>query len=77
MTDIAAFSTNPSIDISTSVDRVIQQTASKLHCAAAQRDPGVGGINVAGVVRRLGAHVINQRKYASVAYRRIMRWLLK
>ena len=53
MTDIVALSTNPSIDISTSVDRVMP--IRKLRCTAAQREPGGGGINVARVVRRLGA----------------------
>ena len=55
MTDIVALSMNPSIDISTSVERVIP--IRKLRCTAAQRDPGGGGINVARVVRRFGADV--------------------
>ena len=55
MTDIVALSMNPSIDISTSVERVMP--IRKLRCSAAQRDPGGGGINVARVVRRFGADV--------------------
>ena len=55
MTDIVALCLNPSIDISTSVDHVMP--IRKLRCAAARRDPGGGGINVARVVRRLGMDV--------------------
>jgi 6-phosphofructokinase 2 len=55
MTDIVALCMNPSIDISTSVDRVMP--LRKLRCAAAKRDPGGGGINVARAARRLGADV--------------------
>jgi 6-phosphofructokinase 2 len=55
MTDIVALCMNPSIDISTSVDRVMP--IRKLRCAASRRDPGGGGINVARVVRRLGTDV--------------------
>lgn len=52
MTDIVALCMNPSIDISTSVDRVMP--LRKLRCAATKRDPGGGGINV--------AHSTSQRK---------------
>jgi 6-phosphofructokinase 2 len=55
MTDIIALCMNPSIDISTSVDRVTP--VRKLRCAAAKRDPGGGGVNVARVVRRFGTDV--------------------
>lgn len=55
MTDIIALCMNPSIDISTSVDRVMP--IRKLRCTAAKRDPGGGGVNVARVVRRLGVDV--------------------
>ena len=55
MTDIVAICMNPSIDISTSVERVMP--IRKLRCTAAKRDPGGGGINVARVVRRFGADV--------------------
>jgi 6-phosphofructokinase 2 len=46
---------NPSIDISTSIDRILPN--SKLRCTAPRRDPGDGGINVARVVKRLGGDV--------------------
>jgi 6-phosphofructokinase 2 len=55
MTDIVALSMNPSVDISTSVERVVP--IRKLRCTGAKRDPGGGGINVARVVHRLGADV--------------------
>ncbi|MDQ7976833.1 1-phosphofructokinase family hexose kinase [Paraburkholderia sp. SARCC-3016] len=44
---------NPAVDISTSVERIAD--THKLRCAAARRDPGGGGINVARVLHRLGA----------------------
>ncbi|MFH1340590.1 MAG: 1-phosphofructokinase family hexose kinase [Pseudomonadota bacterium] len=56
MKDIVALSMNPAIDISTSVRQVMP--FSKLRCAAVQRDPGGGGINVARVVRRFGADMM-------------------
>lgn len=55
MTDIVALCMNPAIDMSTSVERVLP--IRKLRCTTAKRDPGGGGINVARVVRRLGADV--------------------
>ena len=55
MTDIVTLTINPSIDISTSIDRVVP--VRKLRCSAAQRYPGGGGVNVARVVARLGADV--------------------
>lgn len=47
---------NPSIDISSSVDRVAP--IRKLRCKPERRDPGGGGINVARVVQRLGVDVL-------------------
>nr|CCD31978.1 Phosphofructokinase [Methylocystis sp. SC2] len=55
MKDIVTLSMNPSIDLSTSVDQV--KPIRKLRCTALKRDPGGGGINVARVIRRLGADV--------------------
>lgn len=55
MTHIVALCMNPSIDTSTSIDRVAP--IRKLRCAGAKRDPGGGGINVARVLHRLGADV--------------------
>ncbi len=53
---IVTLTPNPAIDISTSVDEVVP--IRKLRCAAARRDPGGGGINVARVARRLGSAVL-------------------
>lgn len=53
--DMVALSMNPSIDLSTSVERV--EPIHKLRCTAVNRDPGGGGVNVARVVRRFGSDV--------------------
>jgi len=53
---IATLTINPAIDVSTSTEQVAP--VRKLRCAASRRDPGGGGINVARVVRRLGAEAI-------------------
>ena len=55
MDQIATITMNPTIDLSTSVDRVVP--THKLRCKGLKRDPGGGGINVARVARRLGAPV--------------------
>lgn len=55
MADIVTLTINPSIDTSTSVNRVAP--IHKLRCAAPHRDPGGGGINVARVAIRFGADV--------------------
>lgn len=55
MTDVITLTVNPAIDIATEVERMLP--AHKLRCAPARRDPGGGGINVARVLRRLGADV--------------------
>jgi 6-phosphofructokinase 2 len=55
MGDIVALAMNPSIDVSTSVKRVVP--IHKLRCSAIRRDPGGGGINVARVLRRFGVDV--------------------
>src|ERR1700740_169478 len=52
MSDIVTVTLNPALDISTSVDRVVD--TRKLRCSPARRDPGGGGINVARVITRLG-----------------------
>ncbi|MGO9771915.1 MAG: 1-phosphofructokinase family hexose kinase [Roseiarcus sp.] len=56
MARVLTITMNPSIDISTSVDRV--QPTRKLRCAPARRDPGGGGVNVARVANRLGNEAI-------------------
>ena len=55
MADVVTLTMNPSIDLSVSVERVMP--FHKLRCSAARRDPGGGGINVARVLKRLGADV--------------------
>ena len=55
MPHILTITMNPAIDVSTTVEQV--RPTQKLRCAAAQRDPGGGGINVARVVGRLGGDV--------------------
>jgi 6-phosphofructokinase 2 len=52
---IATLTMNPTLDITTSVDRV--RSTDKLRCQGARHDPGGGGINVARVARVLGASV--------------------
>ncbi len=56
MSSIATLTLNPAIDISLAVDRLAPGT--KLRCRGGERDPGGGGINVARVIRRLGADVV-------------------
>jgi 6-phosphofructokinase 2 len=55
MESIVTVTPNPAIDVSTAVDELVP--IRKLRCAAARRDAGGGGINVARVVRRLGGDV--------------------
>jgi 6-phosphofructokinase 2 len=47
---------NPAVDVSLAVDRLAP--SAKLRCQGGERDPGGGGINVARVIRRLGADVV-------------------
>lgn len=54
-TQIVTLTINPAVDISTSVKKM--QPFTKMRCAQAHRDPGGGGINVARVLKRLGAEV--------------------
>lgn len=54
-TQIVTLTINPAVDISTSVKKMMPFT--KMRCAQAHRDPGGGGINVARVLKRLGAEV--------------------
>ena len=55
MVEVVTLTPNPAIDLSTSVARMVP--SRKLRCAAQQRDPGGGGINVARVVKRFGGDV--------------------
>lgn len=52
MQTIITLTMNPSVDVSTSVERIVPE--DKLRCGAATYDAGGGGINVARVIRRLG-----------------------
>jgi 6-phosphofructokinase 2 len=55
MTDVVTLTMNPAIDLSVSVERVTP--FHKLRSSESRRDPGGGGINVARVMKRLGADV--------------------
>lgn len=55
MAKIVTLTPNPSVDVSTSIERVVPTL--KLRCRGERRDPGGGGINVARVVKRLGGDV--------------------
>jgi len=55
MKKIITLTVNPALDISTHAERVIP--VRKLRCGKARREPGGGGINVARVLKRLGAAV--------------------
>ncbi len=48
MTDIVTVTLNPTIDVATSVERIVD--THKLRCALPRHDPGGGGINVARVI---------------------------
>ena len=50
---IVTLTINPAVDVSTSVKKMVPFT--KMRCAQPHRDPGGGGINVARVLKRLGA----------------------
>ncbi len=52
MRDILTITMNPAVDTTTSTATIAP--THKLRCAASQRHPGGGGINVARVVHRLG-----------------------
>lgn len=53
---IITFTLNPALDVSTEVNQVIP--AEKLRGAPAHHEAGGGGINVARVAQRLGAHPV-------------------
>lgn len=56
MPEVVTLTINPSIDVSTSVERVTP--VRKLRCRSERRDPGGGGINVARVLHRFGVNVL-------------------
>src|SRR5262249_47328399 len=55
MADVVTLTMNPAIDLSVSVERVTP--FHKLRSSEGPRHPGGGGINVARVMKRLGADV--------------------
>lgn len=56
MARILTITTNPAVDVSTSVERI--EPVAKLRCRAERREAGGGGVNVARVARRLGAEAL-------------------
>ncbi|HEX8426458.1 1-phosphofructokinase family hexose kinase [Hymenobacter sp.] len=52
MTQIVTLTLNPTVDKSTSVDKIVPE--HKLRCAAPKFEPGGGGINVSRALKRLG-----------------------
>lgn len=56
MPNFVTFTPNPALDVSTSVDRLVD--AHKMRCATPLMHPGGGGINVARVLHRMGADVL-------------------
>lgn len=55
MTEIVTVTLNPTVDLSTTVERIVP--VLKLRGTSQRRDPGGGGINVARVITRLGGDV--------------------
>ncbi|PTB18943.1 phosphofructokinase [Trinickia symbiotica] len=56
MAEIVTITPNPSIDLSFSVERLVDTV--KLRCGEPRKDAGGGGINVARVLRRLGSECL-------------------
>ena len=52
MLDVLSLTMNPSLDVSTSVDKVVD--THKLRCSTETLQPGGGGINIARVVKQIG-----------------------
>lgn len=52
MLDVLSLTMNPSLDVSTSVDKVMD--THKLRCGPETLQPGGGGINIARVVKQMG-----------------------
>ncbi len=53
--NVITLTMNPAVDLSVEVDKILP--LHKLRCSSPRRDPGGGGVNVARVMRRLGADV--------------------
>lgn len=56
MTDILTVTLNPALDVLTTIDRV--SDTHKMRCGPVIKHPGGGGVNVARVLHRLGAHSV-------------------
>lgn len=56
MPPITTLTMNPTLDLATTVDRVVPE--DKLRCARPLIDPGGGGLNVARVITRLGGEAV-------------------
>ncbi|KAA0085052.1 1-phosphofructokinase family hexose kinase [Paraburkholderia sp. T12-10] len=56
MVDIVTLTLNPSVDLSLSVDHVVDTV--KLRCSEPRKDAGGGGVNVARVLKRLGSNCL-------------------
>ncbi|MEY4435661.1 MAG: hypothetical protein RL175_616 [Pseudomonadota bacterium] len=54
MTDILTLTINPALDVVTDIDQV--SDTHKMRCNTPIKHPGGGGVNVARVLHRLGAH---------------------
>lgn len=55
MTAVVTITTNPAVDLSTSVEKIVP--VAKLRGTSQRRDAGGGGINVARVIKRFGGDV--------------------
>ena len=53
---ISTLAMNPTIDKSTSIERVVSE--QKLRCETPRYDPGGGGVNVARAIRKLGGEAL-------------------
>lgn len=56
MTDILTVTMNPALDVLTFAQQV--ESTHKIRCSEAIKHPGGGGVNVARVLHRLGAHCV-------------------
>ena len=56
MAPILTITSNPSVDLATSVDHVVP--GPKLRCRAPRVDPGGGGVNVARAIHKLGGDAV-------------------
>lgn len=66
---------NPSLEIATSVPRVVD--TDKLRCAPEQSNPGGGGINVARVIKNMGGNSIAAFPYGGFTGKRLCMLLEK